>query len=381
MIATQVESLRSRAAGARRVVVKIGSAVLADAAGRFAADRFSALCADIAEAAREREVVIVSSGAIALGVRELSLPSRPVSLPGKQAAAAVGQCLLMQLYGAELSRRGRRAGQVLLTHDDVADRRRYLNARQTLQALVANGVVPVVNENDTVAVEEIQFGDNDALAGLVAGLWDAELLVLLSDVDGLYDRDPAVPGARRITEVALVTEEIEALAGNSRSGVGTGGMIAKVRAARRAAESGTLSIVAAGRTPGVLPALLRGEEIGTLFGAPREALRARQRWIAHALEARGRLHVDAGAREAIVTRGGSLLASGLRRVEGAFGRGEAVEIAGEDGRPFARGLAGYGSEELARLCGARSAEIEARLGYKYLDEVVHRDDLVLLAVG
>ena len=370
---------RERIAHARRVVVKIGTAVLTDPAGRFDAPRFAGLCDELAAAGKDRELVLVSSGAIALGVERLGLGQRPVDLPGKQAAAAVGQCRLMQRYAEELGRHGLTVGQLLLTHEDVEDRRRYLNARQTLGALLAQRVIPIINENDTVSVDEIQFGDNDALSGLVVGLCDAELLVLLSDVDGLYDRDPRDgPMASLISEVAEVTPALEALAGGSRSGVGTGGMIAKVRAARRAAESGALTVIAPGHRPGTLAAVLKGDRVGTLFAAPRPPLRSRQRWIAHALNARGKLVVDAGAREALLHRGGSLLPSGLRRVEGDFERGCAVDIALEDGAPFARGLAGYGSRELARLCGVRSTEIAPLLGYKYLDEVVHRDDLVLL---
>lgn len=372
-------SLRARALQARRLVVKIGSAVLTDEAGHFDAARFTSLAAELAELARRCELIVVSSGAIALGVEALRLPARPTDLPVKQAAASVGQCRLMHLYTEQLGRHGLTVGQLLLTHEDFADRRRYLNARQTLAALLAARAVPVINENDTVSVDEIQLGDNDALAALVVGLCDAELLVLLSDVDGLFDADPkATAEARLVEQVPEITPAIEALAGGSRGGLGTGGMAAKVRAARRASDSGALTIIAPGRREGVLGALLRGEPLGTIFGSPRPPLRARQRWIAHALHPKGLLLVDDGAREALCHRGSSLLPSGLTEVRGEFERGEAVEIAGADGRPFARGLAGYGAAELARLRGLRSADIERVLGYKYLDEIVHRDDLVLL---
>ncbi|MHB8418840.1 MAG: glutamate 5-kinase [Myxococcales bacterium] len=372
-------SLRARASQARRLVVKIGTAVLTDGAGRFDAGRFGALAGELAQVAGQRELIVVSSGAIALGVEALRLPARPADLPGKQAAAAVGQCRLMQLYAEQLGKHGLSVGQILLTHEDFADRRRYLNARQTLAALLAARAVPVINENDTVSVDEIQLGDNDALAALVVGLCDAELLLLLSDVDGLFEADPkAVPGAKLVGEVVEPTEQLEALASGSRGGLGTGGMIAKVRAARRASGAGALTVIAPGRRDGVLADVLRGEPVGTIFGAPRPPLRARQRWIAHALHARGTLLVDEGARDALVRRGSSLLSSGLTAVQGDFERGEAVAIAGADGKAFARGLAGYGSGELARLLGVRSSEIARVLGYKYLDEIVHRDDLVLL---
>ncbi|HUB10135.1 MAG TPA: glutamate 5-kinase [Myxococcales bacterium] len=372
-------SLRAKVLQARRLVVKVGTAVLTDPSGRFDASHFEALATELAEVARRRELIVVSSGAIALGVEALGLVARPTDLPGKQAAAAVGQCWLMHQYAQQLGRQHLAVGQMLLTHEDFADRRRYLNARQTLGALLAAKAVPVINENDTVSVEEIQLGDNDSLAALVVGLCDAELLVLLSDVEGLFDADPkAAADARLVEQVPEVTPEIEALAGGSRGGLGTGGMTAKVRAARRASDSGALTVIASGRRPGVLGALLRGENVGTIFGAPRPPLRARQRWIAHALHPKGLLVVDDGARDALRRRGSSLLPSGLTEVRGDFDRGEAVEIAGPDGKAFARGLAGYGSRELARLAGVRSGEIERVLGYKYLDEIVHRDDLVLL---
>ncbi len=371
-------SLRARTLQAKRVVVKIGSAVLTDASGRFEPARFETLCKEIAVAAGNREIIVVSSGAIALGVETLKLETRPTDLPAKQATAAVGQCRLMRLYGDELGKHGFVVGQVLLTHEDVADRRRYLNARQTLAALLERRVIPIINENDTVSVDEIQIGDNDALAGLVVGLCDADMLILLSDVEGLYERDPRDdPQAQRVQQVTELTAEIESLAGASRSGLGTGGMATKVRAAKRATETGALTVIASGRIKGTVTAVLRGEDVGTVFGAPRPPLRARQRWIAHALRAKGTLIVDAGAREALVRRGSSLLPSGLQRIVGDFERGAAVEIAGQDGKPFARGLVGYDSQDLAKLCGVLSSEIESLLGYRYLDEVVHRDDLVL----
>ena len=377
-------ALRDRVATAQRVVVKIGTAVLTDEQGRFDPARHAALCGELAHAAQTRQVVVVSSGAIALGVERLGLGRRPTELPLKQAAAAVGQCRLMHRYEDELARRDRVVGQLLLTHDDVADQRRYLNARQTLLALLGAGAIPIINENDTVAVDEIQFGDNDSLAGLVVGLCDADLLVLLSDVDGLYSRDPRLPGptpARLLSEVEEISPALEATATGSLSGLGSGGMAAKLRAAKRAADIGAVTVIAAGKRAGVLGSVLAGENTGTVLGSAEGIagrLRLRQRWIAHALEPAGILRVDAGAEAALRNRGGSLLSSGLVEVEGRFERGSPVAITGPTGQPFARGLSGYSADELRKIRGANSRSIEELLGYKYLDEVVHRDDLVLL---
>jgi glutamate 5-kinase len=373
---------RREVATARRVVVKIGSAVLTGDDGRFDPQRHAALCADLSEAARGRDLVVVTSGAIAMGVQRLKLPARPSELPLKQAAAAVGQSRLMHRYETELDAHGHVVAQILLTHADLADRQRYLNARQTLSALLAARVIPIVNENDTVSVEEIRFGDNDTLASLVVGLCDADLLVLLSDVEGLYSRDPRLPGPTPPTlvpEVAEVTPALLATATASRSGVGTGGMATKLMSARRAAEVGARTVIASGRSAGTLPAVLAGDPVGTLFDAPDEArLTGRKRWIGHALHPLGSLRVDAGAATAIRDRGKSLLPSGLVDVEGDFDRGSPVDIRDTSGKAFARGLSGYASADLRRLRGLRSSEIERTLGYKFLDEIVHRDDLVLL---
>lgn len=376
--------LRARVAAARRVVVKIGTAVLTDANGRFDGERHAALCEALEAAARDRQIVVVSSGAIALGIERLGLAHRPADLPLKQAAAAVGQSRLMRHYDEQLGGRGRTVAQLLLTHEDVADQVRYLNARQTLAALLATQVIPIINENDTVAVEEIKFGDNDALASLVVGLCDADLLVLLSDVDGLYTRDPRLPGstpAELVREVAEVTPALLQTATGSRSGLGTGGMAAKLRAAKQAADVGAPTVIAPGKLPGALTAVLAGEALGTVFDAPEGGARLtlRKRWIGHALVPQGVLTVDAGAAAALRVRGSSLLAKGLLEVSGAFLRGSPVDIAEKEGPAFARGLTGYDADALRKIRGARSDAIEELLGYKYLDEVVHRDDLVLLA--
>lgn len=365
---------------ARRVVVKIGTGVLTDTKGCFDAVHFARLVADLADVARERQLVVVSSGAIALGVERLGLPKKPKDIPGKQACAAVGQGTLMHRYDSALGWAGYRAAQILLTHDDFSHRARYLNARRAIERLLGHGAIPVVNENDTVSVDEIKLGDNDALAGLVVGLISADLLVILSDVDGLYTADPRKdPKARRLEVVPRVDAEIERLAGGSTSGLGTGGMITKVRAARRAAESGAPTVVAPGKRVGALLQVLAGEPVGTLFEAnPERRLSSRQRWIAHALKPKGSLKVDDGARRAILVSKRSLLATGVREVVGSFKNGDPVDITDLEGKTFARGLSTYSAEEVRQIAGRKSSEIEAVLGYKYLDEIVHRDELVEL---
>jgi glutamate 5-kinase len=365
--------------GAKRWVVKIGTGALTNATGRFNREHFHALAEDLGFLARGRELVVVSSGAIALGVERLGLSARPRDIPGKQACAAVGQSRLMQAYEEAFASQERTVAQVLLTQDDVQDRRRYLNARNALRRLLAEDVVPIVNENDTVSVDEIRFGDNDSLAGLVTGLVEADALVILSDVEGLYAADPAQdPSAELIREVASVTPRVLAQAGGSRSGHGTGGMATKVRAAAQATEVGASCVITSGRVPGRLRQLLSGEAVGTYF-APQQSRRyARTAWLAHAVRAKGKLVVDDGARKAVCKSHKSLLPSGIRRVEGSFTAGDPVELVGLDGSAFARGLASYASAELKQIAGQRSARIEAILGYRSLDEAVHKDDLALL---
>ncbi len=364
---------------ARRVVVKIGTNALTNATGRFNRTHFDALGQDLLWAAQDRELVVVSSGAIALGVERLGLPSRPRDIPGKQACAAVGQSRLMQAYEEAFAARGQPVAQVLLTHEDVQERRRYLNVKHTLERLLTSGVIPVINENDTVSVDELKFGDNDTLAGLVAGVVEADALVLLSDVEGLYTGDPRRDAdAELLATVLQVTPEVLALATGTTSGVGTGGMSTKVRAAARASESGIHCVITSGAVPGRLRAVLEGEAVGTLFEPTGSRRSARAAWIAHALRARGTLTVDAGAREAIVSGKRSLLPSGVHAVEGDFGRGDPVDLADAHGAVFARGLAAYDANELRRIAGRHTADIETVLGYRYLDEAVHRDDLAVL---
>jgi glutamate 5-kinase len=377
---------RERLRRARRVVVKLGSRLIDSTTGQGDAGQADVVVERAAEIAalraEGREVVVVSSGAIALGIGPLGFREKPRPIPLKQAAAAIGQSRLMQRWEAAFSPHRVTVAQLLLTHDDMASRLRYLNARHCLLALLEHGMVPVINENDTVSVDEIKFGDNDRLSALVTSLVAADALVILTDVAGLYDRDPSDPLARLIPVVTDIDAQAAPVAAGAGSAVSTGGMRSKVEAARVAGRFGVPTVVAAGRAPGVLTELLSGAPVGTLF-VPRSPLSGRKHWIAYTLNPRGTLVVDAGAREAIVDRKRSLLPSGVREVRGRFEQGEAVAIAmapAGEGSPveFARGLSGYSSEDIDRIKGKRTADIETLLGYRYLDEVVHRDDLVVL---
>ena len=370
-------TLRREVTEARRVVVKVGSSSLTTAAGGIDPDRVRSLV-DVLAAARERgvEVVLVSSGAIAAGLAPLGLARRPRGLAAQQAAASVGQGLLVHRYTEELSRHGLVAGQVLLTLDDVTRRAHYRNAHQTLAQLLELGVLPIVNENDTVATSEIRFGDNDRLAALVAHLVHADLLVLLSDVDGLYDGPPTREGARLLDEVRDEADlEAVSIGSVGAAGVGTGGMVTKVEAARIATGAGIPVVLTSAERAGEA---LSGTGVGTLFHATGRRRPTRLLWLAHATESRGALHLDAGAVRAVVERRASLLAAGLTGASGSFVAGDPVDLAGPDGTVVARGLVNFDAEEVPALVGRSTAELKEELGAAYEREVVHRDDLVLL---
>jgi glutamate 5-kinase len=367
----------------RRLVVKVGSSLITAPGVGAAPDRIDAIASEIARVREGREVVLVTSGAIVTGVARLTLARRPRSIPEKQAAAAIGQSALMWHYEAAFKRHGIQVGQVLLTAQDIGDRARYLNARNTLLALLRFRVLPVVNENDTVAVEEIKVGDNDNLSALVASLIDADLLVLLTDVPGLYTADPARHAeARKLDTVPAVTDEITELAWSGpapEGAVGVGGMATKLQAARKAAAAGIPMVIGSGREAGTLARVLAGETVGTYFAPRADRLTARKRWIAFAVAPQGRLTVDAGARSALTRQGRSLLPSGLTKVEGEFAAGDVVAVIDESGgREFARGLVNFDADEVRRIQGAKTREVEGRLGYRAVDEVIHRDNLVIL---
>ncbi|WP_122817004.1 glutamate 5-kinase [Nocardioides pantholopis] len=367
---------RTPVRAARRIVVKVGSSSLTAADGGLDPAQLSGLV-DVLAAARGRgaEVVLVSSGAIAAGLSPLGLRGRPKALALQQAAASVGQGLLVHRYTEELRRHGLTAGQVLLTLDDVTRRAHYRNAHQTFAKLLDLGVLPIVNENDTVATSEIRFGDNDRLAALVAHLVQADLLVLLSDVDGLYTAKPGTPGARLLGDVRSAADLSGLDIGSVGSAVGTGGMVTKVEAARIAVEAGIPVVLTSAGNAG---RALAGDPVGTLFHATGRRRSTRLLWLEHATEALGTVLVDAGAVRAVVDRGASLLAAGVTGCTGAFHAGDPVDIAGPDGVVVARGLVNFDAEELPTLVGRSSHDLKRELGAGYDREVVHRDDLVLL---
>ncbi len=363
----------------KRIVVKVGSALTAaqDKAGRPAhTPAIAAFVTDLMS--RGKEAILVSSGAVAAGLA--SLPdvdgaARRRSIPEKQALAAIGQMRLMETWRDLVNGP---CAQILLTHDDIRNRRRFINAKNTLQQLLKLRVLPIVNENDSVAIEELRVGDNDNLAAHVAALADADLLLILSDVDGLYTADPRRDaGAELIETVAVIDDAVRALAGDAGSAVATGGMRTKLQAAEKATQRGIDALIARGSNPGVFADLLRGGRPGTWFKPTANPLAAKKHWMLHALPAGGRVLVDAGAARALLERGASLLPSGVVGVEGAFNRGDAVEVLC-DGRPLARGLVQYNADQLARLKGRRTGEIMDILGFAYADEIIHRSDMIVV---
>jgi glutamate 5-kinase len=364
----------------KRVVIKIGSRVLTDTTGALDMAVIGRICEEIAVLYKQGlDIVIVSSGAIAAGRSELGLKEKLRTIPHKQAAAAVGQTRLMQAYERSFAPNNLKAAQVLLTSEDLGSRQRFLNARATLDALLGFGVVPIINENDTVVVDEIKFGDNDNLSALVTNVVEAHLLLILTDIEGFFSADPNThPEATLIPLVKVITREVESAAGGSGSTVGTGGMATKVAAAKKAGKNGVATIMVSGKRSGIIVAALQGEEVGTMFLPSGEGLNRRKHWIAYTLRPSGRIFVDDGARNALLKKGKSLLPTGVVRVEGRFERGACVRLHGIDGVEFARGLSDYSSSESNRLLGCKSAEIEGILGYHYSDVIVHRDNLVLL---
>lgn len=363
----------------RRIVLKVGSQVLTGKGRSLSQSVFDRLAREISLLKRRGyEIVLVSSGAIAAGMSRLGLVEKPKTIPQKQAAAAIGQCALMWNYERAFSFYGDKVAQVLLTRDDLSNRKRYLNARRTLFTLLDLRVIPIINENDTVVVEEIKFGDNDNLSALVTNLVHADLLIILSDIDGLYDRDPRVSqNAKLIPFVDQVTGDMEKKASGTLSPISIGGMVTKLQAARKAAIFGVPTILANGMMEGVLERIFQAQEVGTLFASALNKLTSRKHWIAFTLEAQGRIIVDEGAKKAILQKGKSLLPSGVLSVEGPFGLGDPVVLVDPNQQEFAKGLSNYGSIEINRIKGLKTGEVESKLGYKYRDEIIHRDDLVV----
>ncbi len=388
------EQLRKRyVCGARRIVVKVGTNVLASAGTLLDEGRVAAISEQIAHLAKEgRQVALVTSGAIGAGMAELGMSERPRTLPQLQASASVGQGRLMSYYEASFRTCGLHAGQVLLTREDFDSRDRFLNASNTIQTLFSLQCIPIINENDTVSTEEIKFGENDLLSALVTHLIRAELLILLTSVPGLYAEppypaavryvhEPSTPGeggAALVDVVERVDEHVAALATTEKTPLGIGGMQTKLEAARSATEAGEAALIADGAEEEILLRIMRGERVGTLFLPTRKRLRSYKRWIRFGSRPRGAVAVDQGARRALCQAGKSLLASGVSAVEGQFSSGDVIRIKGPDGEEFARGLSNYSAAEIERIKGLRTQQIEAVLGYKYYDEVVHRDNLALI---
>jgi len=373
-------SKRKQLKRAKRWVIKIGSALLTNDGAGLNIEGIKHWVDQMVQLRREGiELVLVSSGAVAEGMTRLGWSTRPRELHKLQAAAAVGQMGLVQAYESRFQHYGMHTAQVLLTHDDLSSRIRYLNARSTLRTLLNYGVVPVVNENDTVVIDEIRFGDNDTLAALVTNLVEADHLIILTDQDGMFDKDPrSNPDARVIEEDTVNNNELEAMATGDAGSFGRGGMLTKVRAARLAARSGASTVIAPGRREGVITSLRQGETIGTLLYAEKVPVTARKQWLAGHLQLRGQLTIDAGAVKVLRESGRSLLSVGVLAVHGDFVRGEVVACIDAQGTEIARGLANYNSEEIAMIKGQASDKIESLLGYVDEPELIHRDNLVLV---
>jgi len=363
---------------ARRVVLKLGSAVLTAADG-LNLPLIQQLVGEIARLRQaERQFVLVSSGAVAAGLKKLGLGERPAGMPQVQAVAAAGQSTLMQTYEEAFAAHGLKAAQILLTHDDLAARKRFVNAKNTLFTLLQWGVVPIINENDTVATDELKFGDNDHLAALIANLVEADLLILLTNTEGLYERDPREdPDAPLLTFLEASDPRLETAAGTRPTGLGRGGMVSKLQAVKKAAAGGIPSLIANGHRPDVLEEIFRGVEVGTFFLPQAQKLSSRQYWLAYNVAPEGAILVDTGAREALVRQHKSLLPAGVLEVFGGFKKGAPVSLVDPEGQTFAVGLSNYSSRDINRIKGKQTQEIAQALGHKDTDEVIHRDNLVI----
>lgn len=371
----------------KRIVIKVGTSSITHSTGLLNLERMENLTRQIADLHnRGIEVILVSSGAIGAGMGRLNLKERPKTVPEKQAAAAVGQGVLIHMYQKTMSEYGKTIAQILVTKDDLADRNRFLNARNTIFSLLAHGVIPIVNENDAVATDELKhgnkIGDNDTLSALIVSLVDAELLVILSDIDGLYDSNPATnPDARMIHEVHEISQEIIDMAGGSGSILGTGGMATKIKAAQIATSTGADMLIARSSLDQVLYHIIDGESVGTLFLRKDKAVQARQHWIGYSSRVTGEVHVDAGAAKAMCQRRKSLLPSGITGVSGSFRTGEIVAVKDDKGKHIANGVTNYDSNEIEQIKGLKSEAIISVLGYKDYDEVIHANNMLIIGGG
>ena len=363
------------------LVVKVGSRVLSTEDGKLDVERITSLATQLSLLSEQHEVVLVSSGAVAAGMARLSMAERPKDLAHLQAVASVGQAHLIQTYEQHFSKHSRHAAQVLLTADDIDDRTRYLNLRNTLRTLLKIGTIPIINENDSVSVDELltTFGDNDRLAAMVAGLFAHPALIILSDVDGVYSGRPDEESdAKVLREIERVDDSVLALAADTSGGVGKGGMYSKLKAAQFATRSGAPVIIAGGRTPDVLQRVLAGEALGTLFLPQSRGLAPKKRWIGFSAQVAGAVHCDSGATQALKKNGPSLLAIGIVKCQGSFHKGDVLSICDADGTEFARGLTNYSADELQKIIGLKSEAIAEKLGHCPYEEVIHRDNIVLV---
>ena len=375
------KSYREALKKAKRIVVKVGTSTITYANGKRNFSQIDRLARELSDLQNQgKEMILVSSGAVAVGVDRLGLPAKPATIPGKQACAAVGQGVLMHTYEKLFADYGQIVAQVLITRTEAIDRHRYTNCRNTFMTLLQQGVIPIVNENDVVALDELKIGDNDNMSALVAGIVDADLVIILSDIDGLYTANPAThPEATLVHTVQEITPEIEASAGGVGSSRGTGGMATKIQAAKAATNSGIQLVIASGTEKNAIPRILQGEEIGTLFVSRENRLQFRKRWLAFGAKIQGSIVVDDGCAKAIRKAGGcSVLPAGIYQVVGDFQSGSTVSVIDKEGHELARGLVHYTAAELEKIKGCKSADIEGILGHKNFDEVIHRDDLVIL---
>jgi glutamate 5-kinase len=357
-----------------RAVVKVGTSILTAPDMSLDLERVDNLVRELVRVRKSgKDVVLVTSGAIAAGMGKLGWKTRPKTIPRQQAAAAIGQSHLMHTYEETFGKYDQLVAQVLLTQEDISDRKRYTNANNTLSTLLQCGVIPIINENDTVAVDEIKVGENDTLSALVTNLIKADILINLSDIDGFYDESGRVVGV-----IPSITPEVRGMAGGEGSAVSLGGMVTKLRAAEIVTGAGEIMVIANGHKEGIITRVLEGHDEGTIFLPRSDKMSGRKRWIAYSLPCKGVIKVDAGARQALTERGKSLLPSGITQVSGDFEFGDAVGCVDESDREFARGLTNYGSDELERIKGKRTDQIESLLGYMYYEEVIHRDNLVIL---
>ena len=371
---------RANIGEAQRIVVKVGTSTLTHETGKLNFFRIERLVRELSDLVNQgKEIVLVSSGAVGAGMERLGLTEKPKTIPEKQAAAAVGQGVLLHVYEKIFAEYGQTVGQVLLTREDSVKRSRYVNSRNTLLQLLAMGVIPIINENDAVAVDELKIGDNDTLSAMVGTIVDADLIIILSDVDGVYTANPQTnPEAKLLSEIAEITPEIDELAGGPGTMRGTGGMYTKIQAAKIAVNAGIALVIASGTQDGVVREILTGQDVGTLFPSKHNRLQVRKSWLAFGARIAGDVQVDSGCAKAIVKTGSSLLAAGIVNVQGDFEQGKTIRILDTNGRELARGLSNYSSGEIERIRGKHTDEISSVLGYKTTDEVVHRDHLVLM---